>query len=89
MTAVADQPQPLSLSPAATQPVGGGQKGAHGYDPAACPAMLGGAVIWKYGSNAGGRDLGPIDNTQWHATVANLLGIQPAAGADSRPVRLP
>ena len=73
---------------AATQPVGGGQKGAHGYDPAVCPAMLAGAVIWKMGDSLGGRDLGPIDNTQWHATVAKLLGIQPAKGADPRAINL-
>jgi predicted AlkP superfamily pyrophosphatase or phosphodiesterase len=74
---------------AATQPVGGGQKGAHGYDPAVSPAMLGGAVIWKYGAELGGKDLGPIDNTQWHATVAKMLGIQPAEGADPRAIPLP
>lgn len=74
---------------AATQPVGAGPKGAHGYDLAASPAMLGGAVIWKHGADLGGRDLGAIDNTQWHATIANLLGIRPAAGADPRAITVP
>jgi predicted AlkP superfamily pyrophosphatase or phosphodiesterase len=77
-----------ALRIAATQPVPpGANLGAHGYDPAVCPAMLGGAIIWRYRHPIGGVDLGEIHNTQWHSTVAHMLGIQPAAGADPRYVQ--
>jgi hypothetical protein len=71
---------------AATQPAKSGPYGMHGYIPADCPNMHGEAIIWRDGQPLGGRDLGPIDNTQWHATIAKLLGIDPAKGADPRAI---
>lgn len=74
---------------AATQPtVQAGPLGAHGYDPAICPNMQGAAIVWRYRHPLADRDLGPVNNTQWHATVAKLLNIQPAPGADYRAINL-
>jgi predicted AlkP superfamily pyrophosphatase or phosphodiesterase len=73
----------------ATQPAHPGLRGMHGYDPAVSTKLLGTAIIWHYHHPMHGADLGPIVNTQWHATVARLLGIQPAPGADPRPIPLP
>jgi hypothetical protein len=61
-------------------------KGMHGYDPALEPAMLGFAVLSRYGSDKPGVDLGVVDNLRIHPTVAKLLGIQPAAGAKAAPL---
>jgi predicted AlkP superfamily pyrophosphatase or phosphodiesterase len=74
---------------ATTRPASAGPRGMHGYDAAICPNMLGTAIIWRYRRPIGGRDLGPVDNTQWHATVAKLLGIERAKGSDSRAIKLP
>jgi predicted AlkP superfamily pyrophosphatase or phosphodiesterase len=75
---------------ATTRPAGlGTNLGAHGYDPAVCPDMLGTTIVWHYKHPMGGKDLGPIDNTQWHATVARLLGIKPVETSDPRAVNLP
>jgi predicted AlkP superfamily pyrophosphatase or phosphodiesterase len=71
-----------------TQPAQTGRLGNHGFDPAH-PDMQGMAILWRHRQNLGGADLGPIENTQWHATVARLLGIEPASGADPRPITLP
>lgn len=73
----------------ATQPAHKGLLGMHGYDPDASPKLLGAAVIWRYRHPMNGVDVGPIVNTQWYATVVKLLGIQPAPGADPRPIALP
>jgi hypothetical protein len=78
-----------SMRISATQPVHKGLLGMHGYDPAASIKLLGTAIIWHYHHPMNGANLGPIDNTQWHATVAKLLGIQPAPDADSRAIPLP
>lgn len=74
----------------ATQPVAAGAvPGAHGYDPAVSPDMHGLAIVWRYRRTMNGVDLGPVQNAQWHATVAKWLGIRPADGADPRAVKLP
>jgi predicted AlkP superfamily pyrophosphatase or phosphodiesterase len=62
------------------------ESGMHGYDPAACPEMHGAAILWHYHHPLNGLDLGPIVNTQWHAVVARLLGIEPAPDSDQRPI---
>jgi predicted AlkP superfamily pyrophosphatase or phosphodiesterase len=61
------------------------EAGMHGYDPAV-PEMRGAAILWHYHHPMNGLDLGPVVNTQWHATVARLLGIKPAPGSDQRPI---
>ncbi len=58
-----------------------GPLGMHGYDPATNPEMLGAAIFWRYPEPIGGVDLGPVHSLQLHATVARLLGIEPAKGA--------
>ncbi len=73
---------------AATQPAST-LKGNHGYDPAVSPNMLGSAVIWSNRTPMAGRDLGEVQNTQWAATVAKLLGIDPPAGCDPKAVMIP
>jgi hypothetical protein len=64
-------------------------RGAHGYPPEDCPEMLGLAVVWRSGEPLGGKDLGKVDSLRWHATVAKLLGIEPAEHAAPEPIRLP
>jgi predicted AlkP superfamily pyrophosphatase or phosphodiesterase len=67
-----------------------GPKGMHGFDPAISPDMFGSIVLWRYRHPLDkGVDLGLIDNTQWHATVARLLGITPATGSDPRAIPFP
>jgi hypothetical protein len=51
--------------------------------------MFGTAIVWHYHHNLLGRRFGPFDNTQWHATVAKLLGINPAPTADPRALEVP
>ncbi len=72
------------LKIAATQP-SATERGMHGYDPA-CPEMHGAAIVWRYRHPMAGVDLGTVVNTQWHATVARLLGIRAAEGADGKVV---
>ncbi|MFT3786257.1 MAG: alkaline phosphatase family protein [Tepidisphaeraceae bacterium] len=74
---------------ATTMPAVNGRRGMHGYDPAASDDLLGTAIIWRLRKPIGGVDLGPIDNTQWHATVAKLLGIEPGKEADQRAIVAP
>ncbi len=74
---------------ATTLPVPRDSGGMHGYDPAGFPDMKGSAELWRLRRPIGGRDLGPIDNTQWDATVCRLLGIRPPPGADPRAVPVP
>jgi len=73
---------------ATTMPVTTSPLGAHGYDVRETKAMLGASIIWRYDRPLRRKDLGRIDNTQWHATVAKLLGISPAAAADARAIRV-
>lgn len=55
--------------------------GMHGYDVADNPEMNGILLVWRYRNPIGGIDLGPTHSLQLHATVADLLGIEPAAAA--------
>jgi hypothetical protein len=73
---------------ATTMPISSGSVATHGYDVASCPNMLGTAIVWRYRRRIGGVDLGPIDNTQWHSTVAGLLRIEPASGSNPRSIPL-
>lgn len=59
----------------------GGPLGMHGYDPRENPEMNGYLVIWRHPEPLGGIDLGEVHSLQLHATVAELLGIEPAEGA--------
>ena len=63
--------------------------GMHGCDVAENPEMNGILLIWRYPDPLGGVDLGPTHSLQLHATVARLLGIQPAEGAYAGGVELP
>ena len=71
---------------AATMPAFGAA--THGYDPAQCPNMLGFAIAWRYRHPLTSDEIGPIDNTQWHATVARILGIEPSPKSDPWPIDL-
>lgn len=57
--------------------------GMHGYDVEENPEMNGILLVWRYRQPIGGIDLGPTHSLQLHATVAHLLGIEPAAGAST------
>ena len=74
---------------ATTLPVPRDGGGMHGYDPAGFTDMQGSALIWRLRRPIGGVDVGPVDNTQWDATVCHLLGIRPPAKADPRVIPLP
>ena len=73
---------------ATTLPVPRDAGGMHGYDPVGFPDMQGSAIIWRLRHPVGGRDIGPMANTQWDATVCGLLGIRPPAAADPRAITL-
>jgi hypothetical protein len=62
--------------------------GMHGYPADECPQMLGFAVVWRYGANLGGKDLGRVDERQFDPTVAKLLGIKPSPAAVLPPLRI-
>jgi predicted AlkP superfamily pyrophosphatase or phosphodiesterase len=59
----------------------GGVVGMHGYEVAGNPDMEGFTCMWRSKGNWGGKDLGVVHSTQFHATVAEWLGIAKAAGA--------
>jgi hypothetical protein len=61
----------------------------HGYDPVTNPEMLGAAIVWRFPEPIGGLDLGPVHSLQLHATVARLLGIDPAEAARQDGIDLP
>jgi hypothetical protein len=61
-------------------------RGAHGYDPAECPEMLGFCALWRYPDPLPARDLGKVSVLQIHPTVAQLLRIAPARGVDAQPL---
>jgi predicted AlkP superfamily pyrophosphatase or phosphodiesterase len=73
---------------ASTRPSFNPQLGMHGYDPATCSNMRGSAIIWRYHHPMHGKDLGAVDNTQWHATVARILGIKPSPQSNPSAVFL-
>ncbi len=58
----------------------------HGFDPAECPNMFGFAIAWRYRHPLTSHDLGPIDNTQWHATVAKIHGNDRSPKSDDRAI---
>lgn len=60
-----------------------GPQGMHGYDPQTNEQMLGCMVLWRAETPLGGVDLGRVDALRLHPTVAALLGIEPAAKAQS------
>lgn len=61
--------------------------GMHGYCVLENPEMNGILLVWRYREPIGGIDLGPTHSLQLHATVADLLGIEPAPGAQRDRVR--
>jgi len=56
--------------------------GMHGYPADHNPDMLGFCVLWRYPTPLGGKDLGRVHVFQFHPTVAALLGVKPAPGAN-------
>ena len=74
------------ITPAETDPKA--LKGMHGYDPAEDSKMLGFSVLYRWGSDQPGKDLGPVDSLRFDPTVAKLLGIKPAAGAKAAPLEV-
>lgn len=66
-----------------------GVLGMHGYDPRTNPEMLGLMVVWRFPNMIGGRNLGQVHSLQLHATVAQLLGIEPADDARTDALQLP
>lgn len=59
----------------------GGPLGMHGYDHRDDANMYGLGLFWRYPEPHGGVDLQEVDSAQLHATVARLLGIEPAEHA--------
>ena len=67
----------------------GGPVGMHGYDPREDPAMDTVAFFYRYPEPpSGGADLGKIHSLQLHPTVARLLEVEPAVGAEAEPLIL-
>ena len=66
-----------------------GPRGMHGYPIGDDPEMYGPLILWRYPDALGGKDLGEVDWSQIHPTVTKLLGIQPSAAAQGRPIDLP
>lgn len=65
----------------------GGLLGMHGWAVEDVPEMEGLLMIVRYPNPfPQSRDLGAVDMRQLHPTVARLLGIQPADGADAAPL---
>jgi predicted AlkP superfamily pyrophosphatase or phosphodiesterase len=64
----------------------GGPFGMHGYDPRKDPTMKTVFFAHRYPAPYGGLNLGRISTLQLHATLAHLLGIEPASTAFSVPV---
>ncbi len=60
---------------------GGEPRGMHGYDPAENAEMLTPMFLLRMPRPLGGRDLGRVDARRLHATVAEILGIEPAPDA--------
>jgi predicted AlkP superfamily pyrophosphatase or phosphodiesterase len=55
-----------------------GPRGMHGYPVEDSPEMLGLLVLWRYPKPLPSIDWGPVDSLRLHATVADILGIEPA-----------
>ncbi len=67
---------------------GDGPFGMHGYPPGEDPNMNTVALFNRHPHPLGGADLGPVHSLQLHPTVARLLNISPAEGADASPIAL-
>ncbi len=63
-----------------------GPLGMHGYPFAQSPSMAGFLGIWRSGEPIGGINLGKVDSRRLHATVAQLLDIDPASTALNEPL---
>lgn len=74
----------------ATAPLeeGMGPKGMHGYDPESDSDMLGYSVFYRLPTPLESREIPHIRSVQFHATVAGLLGIEPAPDADPDAVMI-
>jgi predicted AlkP superfamily pyrophosphatase or phosphodiesterase len=79
----------LARQPVVDAAVTNGPLGMHGYPVGDDPEMYGVTLLWRYPDLLGGKDLGEVNWSQYHPTVARLLGIQPAAGAKGKPIALP
>jgi hypothetical protein len=66
----------------------GTPRGMHGYDPKDDPDMSSLAVFWRYPQPLGGVEIDRVHALQLHATVAGLLGIEPAEAAANEPLEL-
>ena len=65
-----------------------GPLGMHGYPVEDDPEMYGVTLLWRYPRLFGGKDLGEVNWSQYHPTVARLLGIRPAEGVQGQPIAL-
>jgi hypothetical protein len=65
-----------------------GPLGIHGHDPKEDANMLTLGIFHRYPQLLPPRDLGRVDSLRLHATVASLLGIQPAPDALAEPLQL-
>jgi len=65
-----------------------GLLGMHGYDVEEVREMKGSLVVRRYPDPLGGVDLGVVEATRLHATVAAILGIDPAEGADLQALEI-
>jgi hypothetical protein len=65
---------------------GGGPLGMHGYDPAINPEMLTPLIIHRTPDLLGGETFGQAMSIQLHATICQILGIDPAPGAVAEPI---
>lgn len=64
----------------------GGPLGMHGYDPAVNPEMLTPLLIHRTPELLGSQRFGQANSIQMHATICQLLGIDPAPGAVPEPI---
>lgn len=81
---VAILPKGYTFSRSSPTPVSEGStpKGMHGYPVEENPEMEGVTLLWRYPQPIGGQDLGVVRWDQFHPTVAKLLGVKAAAGAE-------
>src|SRR5690606_2322947 len=63
-----------------------GPVGMHGYPVSKSPEMLGFLGVLNSAEGSRGADLGKVDGRQLHATVAELLGVEPSATALAEPL---
>ena len=65
-----------------------GPLGMHGYPVEDDPEMYGATLLWRFPRLLNGKDLGAVNWSQLHPTVARWLGIQAAKGAEGQPIAL-